>query len=346
MQNESNNIFLVEEYEMDEIWEKQWIEKLSNIVNEVSRKESKKIIEEIKNENYFPIETLWKLEIFSIWSWYEEQTIKNLQFWYRSCDFWKRIDLPFFYISIPVADREAWLTNLLDSIDEEISLFWYPKDKVIVNIFNDWLDPIDKTILKNYQFKTNIWNSDDQLNFLNEQYPKILLTSIYWKLITNPPKESWNWSLKWSWVVMNIARLVLNKIINEKNSLIRFIDSDQEFSILIKRKWYFERIPHAFSIFHSYAYIFNDHNVNIATWKVVWDPAFSATQMIRTQLLDLYHIHETKNLDLKNNNYYHENRSYNDLDFFSRDVKSNFYEAGFPYLPYMEKKKKRVSSIL
>lgn len=338
-QSDSNNVFLLEEYEINEIWEKKWIKRLSDIVNEISKKESERIIKEIREWKSISIGTLWKLEMFSIGSSYEEQTIKNLQFWYRLSNFWKEIDLPFFYISIPVADRDVGLTNLLDSINEEILLFWYPKDKVIVNIFNDWVEPIDKTVFKNYVFKTNVWNSEDQLSFLNEKYPKELLTSIYWKLITNPPKDKWSRHLKWSWVVMNIARLILNKIINEKNSLIRFIDSDQEFSILIKRKWYFERIPNAFSVFHSYAYIFNDKNVHIATWKVVWDPAFSATQMIRTQLLDMCHMHETKDLDLKNNNYYHENRSYNDLDFFSRDIKSNFYEAGFPYLPYIDKRK-------
>lgn len=122
----------------------------------------------------------------------------------------------------------------------------------------------------------------------------------------------------------------MNKTVDANKSIIWFIDSDEEFSLLTKKDNKFEIIENPFSAFHTIQDIFEYYDADIVTGKITWDPAFSAPQMIKTQLIDL--IKDTKEMPpIKD--YYHKNRAYNDMNLFSQQGINQYYNNWYPLLP-------------
>lgn len=238
------------------------------------------------------------------------------------------------HIIIPVADRNDFLRNLLDSIKWELLAFGFPAWLISVSIVNDSNTPIADDIVSNYTYDIKVRNIPDQISFIKENYPKEKLQKIYWKFLKALPENDWDWAKKWSWSTMNTARLLVNKTVDIENSILWFIDSDEEFSIMTLTDTWFKVIPHAFSAFDAIQETFNIHDADIVTWKITWDPAFSAPQMIRTQLTDIL-SKTTLRLDVSE--YYHQNRAYNDLPLFSQEHLSDAYRKGFPILPFTDR---------
>ena len=332
--NLGKKLFFYDDIQLIALWKKYWIKNFSSIFRHYCENKSLNYTKQIKNKLKLLKKVLSKLELYSIWSWFSKKSLSNLQYAYRKYSrYMDKKKIPYFYITIPVADRENELNNLLTSISDELKLFWYPADHVIVNIFNDGKNNI--TLKNNKNLCINVRNVDDQLNFLYKKYKKESIKKIGWVYINKIDNKK---CLNWSAVTMNIARLILNKYITKANSLIWFIDSDQDFSILTKKNNAFYKIPHAFSIFHDYYQVFLKKNVIFATWSVVWDPAFSAPLMLRTQLVDVKNAQEKSDIDLNNFKYFHDNFAYYDLNIFTDNADNKKW--AFPYLPYISNNKK------
>ena len=283
--------------------------------------------------NYF----LSLLESFTVINNYDEKSMNILYDGYKKINEntnLEKSDLPTFYIIIPVADRPLFIQNILNSINKELNLFKFPSKKVIVNIFYDSLN--ENIDLNNYCFKINIWNLQDQIDFLRNHVD--LENEKYTFFFRKIPKENLSdWSYKGASSTMNISRLIMYKTTSAyENSLFWFLDSDEEFSILSKNLNTFKIVENAYSIFHSYTNVFETMEIEAATGKCVGDPPFSGNQMIKTALID-----KLKNSDkiLNIQEYYNENLSYLDLDILPRKRYPNFYYEGYPIIPFQEKSK-------
>lgn len=276
---------------------------------------------------------LSQLEIDCARNWFKQEDLNYLRQVYRNSRE-MLVNLKPIHIIIPVADRNDFLKNLLDSIKWELNAFGFPKWLISVSVVNDSNTPIPNWMTWEYNFEVRIWNVPEQISFIKSNYPKEKLEKIYWTFLKPLPEWDWDWSRKWSWSTMNTARLLANKSIDVNNSIIWFIDSDEEFSILTLDDNWFRVIEHPFSMFDAIQDILQTHDADIVTWKITWDPAFSAPQMIRTQLTDILRKN-SKTLSI--NEYYHQNRAYNDLPLFSQDNLSTAYEEGFPILPFNDR---------
>ncbi len=238
-------------------------------------------------------------------------------------------------IVVPVADRDKHLDNFLQSLEKELKIYMFPRTLLSVSIINDSKVDIPEDVYDHYSYPIDIRNLSQQINCIRAHYNEDLLKKAYWVFIKELPKNSFdNWERKGSWATMNIARLLINTKPNIDNNIIRFIDSDEEFSIMTKDKDKFRVIENPFSMLHSIQDIFHYYNADIVTGKITWDPAFSAPQMIRTQLVDLLMNSEEI---LPTNLYYHQNRAYNDMNFFSQDNITRHYNDWYPLLPFQEK---------
>lgn len=238
------------------------------------------------------------------------------------------------HIVVPVSDRNKFIDNLLLSIKSHLEAFNFPHSLIAVHLINDSHDDINREELWNFNFDVQVRNISDQIKELLTTYWEDRLKTVYGTFIKPLPQNKEKRERKWSGSTMNVGRLLLNKIMDKKNDIVWFIDSDEEFSILTKDTNSFKVVPHAFSAFHSLEEIFQQYNPDIVTGKITWDPAFSAPQMIRTQLIDL--LADNKDI-LPVHAYHHENRAYNDLSLFSQAELPRNYSTGYPLLPFEDR---------
>ena len=329
------NAVFFDDIQLITLWKQYWIKNFLNIFRHYCENKSLTYTKTLKNTFNISDRDLSQLELYSVWSGFSKRSLNNLQYAYRKYSkYMDKQKIPYFYIAIPVANRDRELNNLLKSIYDELKLFGYPINHVIVNIFNDGTNDI--VLNNNFEdLHIKVRNIDDQISFLHRNYEEENLKKIQWIFINDLNVRK---SLKWSAVTMNIARLILNKYIKETDSLVRFIDSDQDFSILTKKNNAFYKIPHAFSIFHGYYKVFLKKDIIFATWSVVWDPAFSAPLMLRTQLIDVRNAQKKKKINLNNFKYFHDNFAFYDLNIFTNNADNK--NSAFPYLPYISNNRK------
>ncbi|MCK4833184.1 MAG: hypothetical protein KAT12_00365 [Gammaproteobacteria bacterium] len=197
-----------------------------------------------------------------------------------------------FKIVIPVADRPQHLKSCLDSLLELCQAYGYGgyKDnkfnKISVLIADDSKDANNITQHKNYcteltnnGIDTEYFGLQEQLTLVdntnrdNDSLKRIISDS---KEINEPLK----FSHKGASIMRNITYLKLNQTLSQgnhnKDTLIYFIDSDQEFSI---NTIHSDDKHYAINYFHYLNEIFKKQDVSILTGKVVGDPPVSPSVM-------------------------------------------------------------------
>ena len=273
---------------------------------------------------------LARAEIEVCESYFEKSALKNLQMMYKTSEY-LFTNLKPINIVVPIADRWKHLNNFLKSVEKEIDAYGFPHSLISVNIVNDSREDVSLDNKNLYSYNINVRNITDQIEFLLDSYSEKLLRKVYGSFIKEIPKDTNSCrEKKGSGSTMNVARLIMNKTVDANKSIIWFIDSDEEFSLLTKKDNKFEIIENPFSSFHTIQDIFEYYNADIVTGKITWDPAFSAPQMIKTQLIDI--INNTKeNPPIKD--YFHKNRAYNDMNLFSQEWINEYYNTGYPLLP-------------
>jgi len=290
------------------------------------------------------------LESYVVASEYHDIAVDNLQSAYRFLysSVLSLNELPQFEIVVPTAHRPKGLSRLVQSIQQEINKFGYPHHKVKIHIFNDGnsdisgSEDIDET---HVDFEIIVWNLKDQMNFLCANFELDILeesSNGFFHSISKVLNGTLRPFYRGPAMVANIAKLILSRYTPE-DSLVWFLDDDEEFAILNKKDDSFEIKHHTYSIFHAYSNLFLDNSIDVATGKCVGDPPFAGNQMLKTAVIDQLNV---SGAQTSNEDYYNENLAYLDLDIFSRKRHSKFYQSGYPVLPYIEEDSKYFSTLL
>jgi len=197
-----------------------------------------------------------------------------------------------FIIAIPVADRPEQLQNCLQSILRLCELYMYGGfhdgfyTKVSILIADDSAD--QKNITHNQSLCQRYIESGLKVEYFGLAEQIKIVQSIpeaHWKVlglalgdITNELNRS-NFSQKGASIMRNIAYLRLREITaNHDNSLVYFIDSDQEFCVNLQDVNE-EKNIYAINYFHHINEIFSNTKTEILTGKVVGDPPVSPSVM-------------------------------------------------------------------
>lgn len=194
-----------------------------------------------------------------------------------------------FKIVIPVADRPQHLKHCLDSLITLCQSYEYggyknnQYTKISVLIADDSKEPDNIELHRAYCTVLTKQGLDIDYFGLEEQF----------KLVSNINQQQHglqqiissatnidNFSHKGASVMRNITYLKLRQDITDKNTLIYFIDSDQEFCITTAspdsdsdNKYY------AVNYFHYLNSIFSNQDIAVLTGKVVGDPPVSPSVM-------------------------------------------------------------------
>ena len=201
-----------------------------------------------------------------------------------------------FVIVIPVADRPRHLQSCLQSLLTLCQSFHYGGyanqkfPKVVIIIADDSKEQVN--ILKHQEIarhfnaqgiETIYFGLDEQqqqLDHLTETERKQLSS-----IIGDVDKTVR--SHKGPSIMRNITYLKLNELCQqEKNLLIHFVDSDQEFQV---KTWSDggDREVYAINYFYELDKIFSHNNISVLTGKVVGDPPVSPAVMAGTFLDDI-----------------------------------------------------------
>ncbi|MCG6939568.1 MAG: hypothetical protein LJE83_15545 [Gammaproteobacteria bacterium] len=197
-----------------------------------------------------------------------------------------------FMIVIPVADRPQHLKQCLDSLltlcrSYEYGGFKYNRfTKISVLIADDSRDSSNIELHKKYcvtlgrkGLATDYFGRDEQLSLVNSITASgTRLTSIISD--AGNIRDSAEFSHKGASIMRNITYLKLKQDLSAtaatRNTLIYFIDSDQEFCINSAQS---DHKYYAINYFHYLNEIFKTQNVSVLTGKVVGDPPVSPSVM-------------------------------------------------------------------
>lgn len=189
-----------------------------------------------------------------------------------------------FKIVIPVADRPQHLEQCLDSLLTLCRSYEYGGyknnnfEKISVLIADDSKSEDNISLHKKYCTKlteagiaTEYFGLDAQLSLIksvgkNNSLSRIISTA----------DDASNFSHKGASIMRNITYLKLKKDKLKKNTLIYFIDSDQEFCINSSKS---DNNYYAINYFHYLNHIFKNQDIKILTGKVVGDPPVSPSVM-------------------------------------------------------------------
>ena len=207
-----------------------------------------------------------------------------------------------FLVVIPVADRPLMLGNCLESLVEQCRIFQYGGstidehgapvyNKISVFIIDDSKDADNVSKIKNICSRTAA--AGVRTYYIGSEEQSELLCSLPAGLrekLRGLIGEHCNPVLphKGASISRNIAYLWLNAFLTDfrQQSLIYFLDSDEEFRIKIKQNAGTKDIQ-----FINYFYwldkIFTTRDVDVVTGKVVGDPPVSPSVMINTFLDDM-----------------------------------------------------------
>lgn len=191
-----------------------------------------------------------------------------------------------FRIVIPVADRPKHLQQCLYSLKTLCESYHYggyvngryPKIAVLIAD-----DSRKKNNIKQHRelcselsaagIQTDYFGLEEQLLLAREHSEKSELTNIIGDL--SGIKKAEDFSHKGASIMRNISYLKLKKSITDNNTLVYFIDSDQEFCANTTEK---ERY-YAINYFHHLNHLFQSRNISLLTGKVVGDPPVSPAVM-------------------------------------------------------------------
>ena len=198
-----------------------------------------------------------------------------------------------FKIIIPVADRPKHLKHCLDSLLKLCKCYGYGGfknkqfNKISVLVADDSRDIINIKNHKSYcaeltaqGINTEYFGLKQQLTLVNDA---ITENSSLTRIISNAEdiNDPISFSHKGASIMRNITYLKLNQTLSQgkenKNTLIYFIDSDQEFCINTEK--YSAGDFYAINYFHYLNEIFKTQDISILTGKVVGDPPVSPSVM-------------------------------------------------------------------
>ena len=200
-----------------------------------------------------------------------------------------------FKIVIPVADRPQHLKQCLSSLLRLCQSYNYGGttdnkfNKISVLIADDSRD--EKNIQKHEIYCTEFTASGlaveyfglaEQLALVNDATDKNKELKQVVSDISNIKQLS-DFSHKGASIMRNITYLKLNKNTTKENTLIYFIDSDQEFCISTTKS----DKQYAINYFHYLNEIFSQQDISILTGKVVGDPPVSPSVMAGNFQLDI-----------------------------------------------------------
>jgi len=251
-----------------------------------------------------------------------------------------------FKIVIPVADRPQHLKHCLDSLLTLCKSYGYGGcknkqfNKISVLIADDSRDIHNIKRHKSYCVKLNAQGINTEYFGLDEQLTLVKDTATendsLSRIISNPedinnPAE---FSHKGASIMRNITYLKLNQTLSQdKNTLIYFIDSDQEFCINTSDSG---NNFYAINYFHYLNQIFKTQDISILTGKVVGDPPVSPSVMASNFQQDIQNFVTT--IDKSNPNQpcqFHQHETNNTDDAAYHDMASLFgfsnHEQAFDY---------------
>ena len=196
-------------------------------------------------------------------------------------------------IVIPVADRPQHLTQCLSSVLTLCECFnyggygegYYNKIRVVIADDSAQPDSISrhKKIAEQFDrrgLRTEYFGLGEQvaqIRQLDEQH-RAALTRVVGDTDNLDPAR---FSHKGASITRNIAYLRLQRLVNEMGThrtLIQFVDSDQEFCVILPDERG-SRTVYAVNYFHHIDEIFTNTDVSILTGKVVGDPPVSPSVM-------------------------------------------------------------------
>ena len=193
-----------------------------------------------------------------------------------------------FKIVIPVADRPQHLKHCLDSLITLCRNYEYGGfknnrfNKISVLIADDSKDKSNIKLHKEYcklisdqGIDSEYFGLEDQLSLVNEitKYHGDLSNMIS---STEHIDKQVEFSHKGASIMRNITYLKLKQCLTDDNTLIYFIDSDQEFCI---NTIHSDENYYAINYFYYLNDIFKTQDVSIVTGKVVGDPPVSPSVM-------------------------------------------------------------------
>ena len=190
-----------------------------------------------------------------------------------------------FRVVIPVADRPQHLRQCLYSLKKLCESYHYGGyidgryPKIAVLVADDSSDPDNIRQNRNLCSKmstagiqTDYFGLDEQMQLAHEYGEQSGLANIIGDL--SGIKQATDFSHKGASIMRNISYLKLKQIVND-NTLVYFIDSDQEFCVnTAERERYY-----ALNFFHYLDYLFRSQDIRLLTGKVVGDPPVSPAVM-------------------------------------------------------------------
>ncbi len=243
-----------------------------------------------------------------------------------------------FIIVIPVADRPLMLRNCLLSIVKQCCAFSYGKSsqkagagfrKISVFVFDDSADATNQVNIREIceettaagvsTFYVGIYQQAEVLT----RIPRALREKL--KGLVGD-FDGCPGSHKGASLTRNIASLYIHSRLPEfgDNSLIWFIDSDEEFAVKIRRGGDSVSIP-----FINYFYwldrIFAQSDVEVVTGKVVGDPPVTPAVMINSFLDDMiYFLEQTATIDPDAACIFHDSKASNTFSADYHDMAALF----------------------
>ncbi len=196
-----------------------------------------------------------------------------------------------FKIVIPIADRPQHLKQCLDSLLKLCQCYQYggyknsTYSKISVLIADDSRD--EKNIRLHEQYCAEFTKAGLLVEHFGLKEQLALVNAVTTSHValdniipdTDDIKDASDFSHKGASIMRNITYLKLNNEINKNtdrdNTLIYFIDSDQEFCVNTTRS----DNQYAINYFHYLNGIFKTQNISILTGKVVGDPPVSPSVM-------------------------------------------------------------------
>ncbi len=210
-----------------------------------------------------------------------------------------------FKIIIPVADRPQHLQQCLDSLLKLCQHYqyggftdsFYSKISVLIADDSKHKENISahKRLCKQYTqqgIKTDYFGLEEQHQLVSEA----LKNNAALKNIISAPDDSndvYSFSHKGASVMRNITHLKLKSTLHKEksndNTLIYFVDSDQEFCISTEH----ESNLYGINYFHYLNHNFKENDITALTGKVVGDPPVSPSVMAGTFQKDVTHFLKT-----------------------------------------------------
>jgi len=271
----------------------------------------------------------------------------------------KSVDNRFnFKIIIPVADRPQHLKQCLNSLLTLCQTYGYggfneQYTKVSVLIADD--SKQQSSIDCHQQYCTEFTEKGLHTEYFGHNEQLLLTTNASSinknvQRTTSTPnniENSGDFTHKGASIMRNITYLKLKQSNIGSNTLLYFIDSDQEFCINSTNSTPFNKTFFAINYFHYLNEIFTSQKVDVLTGKVVGDPPVSPSVMAGNFQKDIQRFINTINkLEPENNCYFHKKQKHLKDDAAYHDMANlfgfNAQETSSDYLCTLHKQHKNI----